>query len=123
MSVLLFKLRDVPEDEANDIRELLETNSLEYYETSAGNWGISTPAIWLKNRDDLEKAKTLIDTYQHERGITQREAYTQLKNSGEHRTILDAFKENPYRFIAYIIFIMVLLYFSIKPFINLGAVD
>ena len=120
MSVLLFKLRHVPEDEADEIRELLESNNIDFYETSAGNWGISTAAIWLKNKDDLEKAKSLIDIYQHDRGINQREAYDLLKNSGQHKTILDSFKENPARFIAYVIFILVLLYFSTKPFISLG---
>lgn len=119
MSVLLFKLRHVPDDEANDIRGLLESNNLDYYETSEGNWGISTAAIWLKNRDDLEKAKSLIDIYQQERGHNQREAYFKLKNSGQQKTILDVIKENPYRFIAYITFIFFLLYFSIKPFISL----
>lgn len=121
MSVLLFKLRHVPDDEANDIRELLESNDLDYYETSAGNWGISTPAIWLNNQDDLEKAKTLIDKYQHERGKNQREAYTQLKNSGEDKTILDVFKENPFRFFAYILIVLIILYFSTRPFLNLGS--
>ncbi|WP_455199525.1 DUF6164 family protein [Kaarinaea lacus] len=120
MAVLLFKLRDVPEDEADDIRELLETNNLDYYETSAGNWGISTPAIWLKNDGDLEKAKSLIEIYQHERGISQREAYAQLKNANEHRTMTDVIKENPVRFIAYILLVLVILYFSIKPFLSIG---
>lgn len=120
MSVLLFKLRNVPEDEADDIRDLLESNNIEFYETSAGNWGISTPAIWLKNTDDLEKAKSLIDIYQQERGISQREAYAQLKKSGEHKTLLDAFLENPFRFIAFVLFILVILYFSTKPFLSLS---
>jgi len=120
MSVLLFKLRHVPEDEASDIRELLETNDLDYYETHAGNWGISTPAIWLKNRDDLDKAKSLIDSYQHERSIHQRETYIKLKKTGQHKTLLDGIKENPYRFIAYTIVIIFLLYISIKPFVSLN---
>lgn len=120
MSVLLFKLRNVPEDEADDIRALLESNNFDYYETSGGNWGISTAAIWLKNRDELERARAIIDTYQQERSIQQRQAYAQLRASGEHKTILDAIKENPFRFFAYILFIAVLLYFSIKPFISLG---
>jgi hypothetical protein len=120
MSVLLFKLRNVPEDEANDIRELLKSNNLDFYETSEGNWGISTPAIWLKNRDNLERARALIDAYQQERSIKQRQAYSQLKNSGEHKTLLDVFKENPIRFIAYILIVLVILYFSTKPFLHLG---
>jgi hypothetical protein len=120
MSVLLFKLRHVPEDEADDIRNLLESNNIEYYETSAGNWGISTPAIWLKNHDNLEKAKSLIDMYQQERSISQRAAYAQLKKSGEHKKLLDAFLENPFRFIAYLLFTLIIIYFSLKPFMNLA---
>lgn len=120
MSILLFRLRNVPEDEAEDVRELLNTNHLEFYETSAGNWGVSTAAIWLKNEDDLDNAKELIEQYQNERGLTQRHIYEQLKNSGEHKTLLDAFKENPFRFIAYILFVGFIVYVSTKPFISLN---
>jgi hypothetical protein len=102
MSVLLFRLRNVPDDEAEDVRELLNDNGIEFYETSAGNWGISTAAIWLKDKEQLESTQTLIEKYQTERGITQRHNYEELKKSGGHKTLLDAFKENPLRFIAYL---------------------
>src|SRR5210317_818810 len=105
MSALLFRLRNVPEDEAEDIRELLTENNFEFYETSAGNWGISTAAIWLNNKEQLESAKKLIENYQAERGISQRHHYEELKKSGGHKTLLDAFKENPFRFVAYLIFV------------------
>lgn len=121
MSVLLFRLRNVPDDEADDIRDLLHDNQIEFYETSAGIWGISTAAIWLRHRDDLEQARDLIDEYQQQRGTTQRQAYEALKNAGEHKTIVDAFRENPIRFIAYIAFIILILYLSIKPFISLSS--
>jgi hypothetical protein len=117
MSVLLFRLRNVPEDEAEDVRELLNDNGLEFYETSAGNWGISTAAIWLKNKDQLENAKILIEKYQTERGITQRQNYQELKMSGGHKTLMDAFKENPFRFVAYLIFVGFIIYISTKPFL------
>ena len=45
MSKLLFRLRHVPEDEAEEVRALLEQNSIEFFETFAGNWGISLPAL------------------------------------------------------------------------------
>ena len=48
MALLLFRLRNVPDDEADEVRHLLNENSIEFYETSAGNWGISMPAIWLR---------------------------------------------------------------------------
>ena len=34
MSVLLFRLRNVPEDEAEDVRELLNKNGFEFYENN-----------------------------------------------------------------------------------------
>ena len=120
MSILLFRLRNVPEDEAEDVRELLKDNGFEFYETSAGNWGISTAAIWLKNKNDLDNAKAVIEKYQTERGITQRHDYEELKKSGGHKTLSDAFKENPFRFVAYLIFVGFIIYISTKPFLILG---
>lgn len=120
MSILLFRLRNVPEDEAEDVRKILNDNNLEFYETSAGNWGISTAAIWLKNKDQHESAKKLIEQYQTQRGISQRNNYEELKQSGDHKTLLDTFKENPLRFIAYLIFIGFIIYISTKPFLDLA---
>jgi hypothetical protein len=119
MSVLLFRLRNVPEDETEDVRELLNDNGFEFYETSAGNWGISTAAIWLKDKDQLDSAKALIEKYQTERGITQRQNYEELKQSGSHKTLLDAFMENPLRFVAYLLFVGFIIYVSNKPFLTL----
>ena len=48
MAKLLFKLRGVPDDEADDVRQLLEENGMRVYETSAGTWGTGVPAIWLQ---------------------------------------------------------------------------
>lgn len=120
MAKLLFSLRNVPEDEADDVREILEDNHIDFYETSAGNWGISVPAIWLQDKTEYKRAKALIDAYEKERFIQQRAIYEQLKREGQHRTFLDIIKENPLRFILYIIIIFLLLYFSTRPFINLG---
>jgi hypothetical protein len=120
MAKLLFSLRNVPEDEADEVRELLEQNHIDFYETSAGNWGISAPAIWLQDKTEYKRAKTLIDAYQKERFAKQRALYEQLRRDGKHRTFEDIIRENPLRFILYIAIIVILLYFSIRPFIKLG---
>mgnify|MGYP000122608217 CR=1 FL=1 len=46
-----------------------------YYETPAGNWGISMPALWLKdeNAHDLDRAKALIEKYGSEEQIPENE--------------------------------------------------
>lgn len=118
MAVLIFKLRSVPDDEAEDVRELLTEHHIDFYETSAGNWGISMPAIWLRDELHKERAKALIGTYQCERYIRVRMEYDQLKKEGKQRKINDLFKENPTEFIVYGVIIVGILYLSIKPFVG-----
>lgn len=120
MAVMLFKLRFVPEDEAQDIRELLADNEIDYYETSAGVMGISLPAIWLKSKSQLETAKQLIDDYQEQRTEKARNEYNKQKQDGTNRSILDLFKADPTRFVGYLLAIIFLVYFSVILFINLG---
>ena len=112
MAVLIFKLRYVPDDEAHEVRELLIDNEIDYYETSAGFFGISMPGLWLKNEDQLQKAKQLIDEYQQLRQKKAREDYEQ----GDARTFLDMFKEAPVSYISYILAIILICYFMIALF-------
>ncbi|WP_020159564.1 MULTISPECIES: DUF6164 family protein [Methylobacter] len=120
MSILLFRLANVPEDEADEIRELLRSNEIDYYETSAGNWGISMPAIWLLKDEDLFKARQLLEEYQRQRLATQRELYLQLKKTGTNTTILASIKDKPLRFIVYLGAILLILYVSIKMVLEFG---
>ncbi|MGJ0492367.1 DUF6164 family protein [Methylobacter sp.] len=120
MSTLLFRLTNVPEDEADEIRELLRSNGIDYYETSAGNWGISMPALWLIKDEDLFKAQQLLEEYQHQRSITQHEKYLQLKKTGANISLLSSIKERPWRFIVYLGAILFILYVSIKMVFEFG---
>ena len=120
MAVQIFILRGVPEDEAEEVRKLLTDHGIDYYETPAGNWGISMPALWLNNEHQLERAKSLIDDYQEKRLIRVRTEYEQQKREGKHRTIIDEIISHPVRAIVYSAIVVVVLYFSIKPFIDLG---
>jgi hypothetical protein len=89
MALLLFPLRNVPDDEAEDIRDVLSENSISFYETTAGNWGISMPAIWLSDESQLEQAREAINSYQEERKqVLQEEEYAKLKQSGQADTFL-----------------------------------
>ncbi|MBL1274880.1 MAG: hypothetical protein COB30_002220 [Ectothiorhodospiraceae bacterium] len=120
MAVRLFPLRNVPDDEADDVRELLTDHQIEFYETFGGNWGVSMPAIWLRDNSQLQDAKALIAEYQTERTQQQRAIYKQLKNEGKHRTFWDMLQEEPLKIIAYISIVFAILYFSTKPFLSLG---
>lgn len=120
MPIRLFALNGVPDDEAEDVRALLTAGGIDFYETPAGNWGISSPAIWLNDETQLEKARSLIDAYQRERRVRVREEYAQLQKAGRQRTIIDVIRENPLRFIVYLAVIAAIIYFSTTPFMDVG---
>lgn len=115
MPLLLFRLNGVPEDEADEVRVLLDSNGIDFYETSAGNWRISLAAIWLNNEDQYQRARELIDEYQLERGRNARQAFL---NSGRHAhpSFLVRARRNPIRYLIYLLIVAVVLYFSTIPF-------
>lgn len=117
MSKLIFKLRNVSDDEAQEVRELLENNEIEFFETNAGNWGISLPALWLKKDDQFSEARQLLDNYQRERSARIREEYELSRERGEIRTIWSSFLENPTRFILYLGLVAAVLFFSLRFFV------
>lgn len=120
MGILFFSLRGVPDDEAEEVRDLLSDHDIAYYETSAGSWGISMPAIWLYNLDDVEKARPLFDAYQEQRAITQRARYLQLKQQGLNQGFLRHNLKSPLRFVAYCCVIAMTVYVSLKWLFELG---
>jgi len=120
VAVQIFRLRDVVEDEAEEVRALLAEHDLEFYETPGGNWGISMPALWLVDDEQAETAKALIAEYQEKRFTEARGKYEQLKLEGKQRTLLDSFKENPSQFVFYLAGIVALIYISTMPFIDAG---
>lgn len=114
MPTLIFKLRNVPDDEADDIRELLTRNEINFYETTSGNWGASMPGIWLKESTQAAFAKQLIATYQEQRCQQARALYQQEKQNGEHKTLLKAFIQQPFRLLIYFAAIALILYISFR---------
>ncbi len=121
MAVLLFKLNGVPEDEAEDVRALLAENAIDVYETEAGRWGISLAAIWLRDEEQLQHARTLIDEYQQQRYIRAREEYERKKAAGEVETLLGRALRHPIRFTFYLSVILLILYLSLMPFMVIAA--
>jgi hypothetical protein len=115
MATLLFKLRSVPDDEAEDIRILLTENSIDFYETTAGSWGISMPALWLHNNNQLKQARELIANYQKERAKYAQQTYAEQCNDGTQRTIFDIIQEAPLKFFMYLFGIIFVLYLATIP--------
>ncbi|TFH75396.1 hypothetical protein E3V39_04565 [Gammaproteobacteria bacterium LSUCC0112] len=116
MAKLLFRLRNVPDDEADEVRELLSQHHLSFYETTAGNWGISMPAIWLNKDTDYESARLLLDQYQHNRAKRMRSEYESARARGEAETQLQVLRREPLKTISLILLILVFLYLSTTAF-------
>lgn len=67
MAKLLFNLRNVPDDEAAEVRALLDAQGLDWYETQAGAFGISAAGLWLREESDWPRARQALDAYQAQR--------------------------------------------------------
>ena len=116
MSVLLFSLRGVPDDEADEVRELLTEQAIDFYETPAGTWGVSMPALWLKDEAELVTAQALLNTYQQQRFITQRALYLQSKP----KTMWQAFIAKPLLCSVYFLAMSLVVYTSIRLLFEFG---
>ena len=115
MSKLVFRLNNVPEAEAEAVRELLTEHSFEFYETHAGRWGISVAALWLKNDDDFARARELIDAFQQNHTEQMRAQYDQAKKDGLVPTFWQLLRASPLVFVTYWLLIAVVAALTLFP--------
>jgi hypothetical protein len=97
MSKLLLNLRDVPDDEADDVRRLLDSGGIGYYETRPSLWGISGGGIWIRDDGDVAEAKRLMAEYQRERQARAREQHLAAQRDGSAPTFVDVLRTQPLR--------------------------
>lgn len=116
MPVLLFSLRHVPTDEADEVRDLLTTHHIDFYETHTGSWGTSIAAIWLPDNNQELLARQLLQDYQQQRTLTQQQRYLESRQANTHTTFLKNFQQHPWRNLLYLLAAAVILYLSAQPF-------
>lgn len=109
MSTLLLNLRDVPDDEAADVRALLDAHSIAFFETTPSRWGISAGAIWLKDDAFAADARRLMADYQREREERARAAYTEARRTGTAPTLWTVVRDEPLRVLVAIVSTAVVL--------------
>lgn len=119
MARLLFKLAQVPDDEAQDIRALLDEHQISYYETNAGFFRVGLDAIWLADGTQEERARELIREYQAERCVRQQQNYAQLVEAGQVPSVWQVFCAQPIRFVASLIAIIFVAGLTLIPFVML----
>lgn len=110
MAKLLFKLNGVTDEEANFVRARLDEAGVDYYETSQGRFGISLAGIWLRNADDYDQARTLLNAIQQD----------WLEEVRQHPipTMGQRFIESPLRFILTLIAIIAIASLTLIPFLE-----
>lgn len=101
MARLLLNLRNVPEDEARDVRAVLDEHGLAYYETPPSRWGISMGGIWLRDDAAYPRARELLDAYQAERAVKARAAYAEMKRNGQVETLAGMLRRRPGEVLVY----------------------
>lgn len=97
MSKLLLNMRQVPEDEADEVRAMLREARLEFYETQPSRWGISYGGIWITEDADMVEAKRLMAAYQSARRDRARAERAIELRDGTAETFADVFRREPLR--------------------------
>jgi len=109
MSKLLLNLRLVLEDEADDVRALLDAHRIAYYETQPSRWGISYGGIWVTHDQDLVQAKALMADYQAQRRSRAREERATALREGTADTFASVLRREPVRVVLTLLAILALL--------------
>lgn len=118
VSKLLLNLRDVPDDEADDVRRFLDSSRIAYYETQPNIWGISG-AIWIRDDGDVTEAKRLMAEYQRERQARARAERAEAERNGTAETFADVLRTQPLRVALTVIGIVLLLGLMAVPVLAL----
>jgi hypothetical protein len=95
VSKLLLYLRDVPDDEADDVRRFLESDGIRFYETPPSRWGTSG-GIWIDDAD-VAKAKRLMAEYQQKRQARARAERAEAERAGTAATFVHVLRSEPLR--------------------------
>jgi hypothetical protein len=109
---LVFRLKNVPEEEADDIRALLNEHDIEFYETSAGRWQISMAGIWVRDKEQAQQAKALIAEDQSARAARAQNISARDWLVG----FLTHARQNPVEFLFTLVAIAMVLSLTLIPF-------
>lgn len=109
MAKLLLNLRNVLEDEADDVRAMLDEARIGFYETPPSMWGISAGGIYVRDDDDVAQAKRLMADYQAKRRDRVRAEHEAAVRDGTAETFGNIVRTEPLRVVLTVLAILVLL--------------
>lgn len=118
MSKLLLNMRQVPEDEADEVRAMLREARLDFYETQPSRWGISYGGIWITEDEDMPRAKRLMADYQDARRERARAERAAALRDGTAETFADVVRREPLRVLLSVLGILAMLaLLALVPFL------
>jgi len=115
----LMNLRNVPDDEADEIRTLFEHHDVAYYETPPSRWGISMGGFWVHDDDEAARARALLADYQKQRRPQARAAYEQAFREGRVPGLWQHFCQRPATVLAAAVAIAFILGLTLAPYMGL----
>ena len=96
MAKLLLNLRNVPDDEAEEVRGWLRDSGIEFYETGPSSWGISSGGIWIREDAHIARAKALMAGYQAQRRQRAQTDLAAARRDGSAETFGGLFRQRPW---------------------------
>ena len=117
--MLLMNLRNVPDDEAEDVRAMLDAQQIAFYETRPSIWGISAGGIWVTEDAAFADARRAMDDYQQQRSARARAQYAAAKRAGTADTFMSMLRAEPVRVVMSVLGILVVLGLVALPYILL----
>lgn len=118
MSRLIFNLKNVTDEEAEEVRQLLADNDIGIYETNTGFFGTSTAGYWLHEPNQESLAKSLLKQYAQDRAERVRLAYQIECEQGLTETFWQRCLSQPLRLFFAILAIGFILFVSLVPFME-----
>lgn len=120
MPKLLLNLRNVPDDELEEVQDFLEAARIDWYQTRPGPFGITAGGIWIRDEADFPQARRLMTSYQQGRVERVRAARAQAERDGTAETFADIVRRQPLRVALTVVAVLLLLGLMALPAILLG---
>lgn len=95
MAKLLLNLRNVPDDEADEVRGWLKESGIEFYETEPASWGISAGGIWIREDAQIARAKAMMAEYQAQRRQRAQADQAAARRDGSAETFASLLRRRP----------------------------
>jgi hypothetical protein len=106
----------VPDDEADDVRAMLDTLGIAYYETRPSLWGVSAGGIWVTEDAAFAEARQAMDDYQQQRSARARAEYAAARRAGNAETFVTLLRADPVRVVMCVLGILFALGLVTIPF-------